>query len=295
MGDSQTTPIMLTVSSLVHPLNKFGRMGHIHSKFQGSFVIQVKNQLIHFGSYAHYIAGFGLYLSPEDFNQINDIIDIGNRVRITEDQLTFYGKKSVQSFAYKASKVDQRLHAIPFDNKLLSSLLSAYDQAIASTSRTALGLNTEDNSFQKIQTMLEQDDNQMIDWDKTIHYLIGRGRGLTPSGDDMLVGYLAVMKLFALYRAEDLSDQLLESPLSTTDVSKAYILAGAEDYFSTPIYQLYTLCKVADLNDLAQLTINLTDAITNTMRVGHTSGHDMTFGMGMGLRYVQQAHAKVSK
>ncbi|RPA63675.1 DUF2877 domain-containing protein [Aerococcus agrisoli] len=292
MGELQATPIMLTVSSLVYPLNKFGRMGHIHSKFDGSFIVQVKNQLMHFGCYQRYIAGFGAYMSPEDFETISPCIEIGNRVRITDADITFYGKKSSQTFAYKASKVDQRLHALPYSQHLLNSFMNAYQDAAEGIS---VGLNTDEAQFQAIQHMLEQVDNQAIDWDKVIHYLIGRGRGLTPSGDDMLVGYLAIMKLFAVFRAEDLSDQLQESPLSTTDISRAYLLTGAEDYFSNPICRIYAICKDANQMTEDDLTEALSKGISDIMQGWHTSGQDITFGLGMGLRFVQHAHAKVSK
>ena len=79
------------------------------------------------------------------------------------------------------------------------------------------------------------------DWQQVTAYLIGRGKGLTPSGDDLLVAYQAMFYAFD-QPAEKLATALAV-PLSTTDVSKAYISASIKGYVNSLIYRLLTDLK----------------------------------------------------
>lgn len=114
-----------------------------------------------------------------------------------------------------------------------------------------------------------------------LHGLIGRGPGLTPSGDDMLMGMLAV--LFASRHASQLlsrgflppADQLM---LSTTSVSCSYLNSARRGEFSSPVLRV--------LRSL-QTGRDPQPAIQRLLSVGHTSGADTLVGMVMALQGLQ--------
>lgn len=122
-------------------------------------------------------------------------------------------------------------------------------------------------------------------WDKGTqpdwHRLLGWGPGLTPSGDDMLIGALAVL------HASHFAPQLLHHPflpsadqliMLTTSVSCSYLNSARGGEFSTPV-----------LNVLRRLQCgrNPHRAIQRLLRTGHTSGADILAGMILTLRWLQ--------
>lgn len=121
-----------------------------------------------------------------------------------------------------------------------------------------------------------------------ISRLIGFGRGLTPDGDDYLLGYLA-----ALWRWQNVPalaghyrqmQQIIAGQLTrTNDISAHYLRRALHGHFSEPLCQL-----------LALLTISASDvqvetAAQNVMQYGASSGTDSLAGLLHGIRTLQTA------
>ncbi len=113
--------------------------------------------------------------------------------------------------------------------------------------------------------------------------LIGLGQGLTPSGDDLLVGYLAglwsTVKDCVERRVfiQELSEAITRSAAQTTDLSRTYLILAAKGQVSRSISVL--------IEAISQGwgTIPLLQAAEKVMSVGHTSGMDMATGLLIGL------------
>ncbi|MFW0766973.1 DUF2877 domain-containing protein [Trabulsiella odontotermitis] len=111
--------------------------------------------------------------------------------------------------------------------------------------------------------------------------LTGLGPGLTPSGDDMLVGAMAV--LFASQFSSHIqqhpflpsADQLA---LLTTSVSCSYLNSARVGAFSSPVLRV-----VRHL----QHGRDPRSAIRRLLTVGHTSGADMLAGIVVALKWLQ--------
>ena len=107
--------------------------------------------------------------------------------------------------------------------------------------------------------------------------LIGLGEGLTPAGDDLLVGCLAVARRFRprlLLDAPEIGPALADAAREgTTIVAREFLLEAIEGRFSEIVVALLTAPDVprasAALNDLLDL--------------GATSGADMAAGMRLAL------------
>ncbi|KFC05570.1 putative cytoplasmic protein [Trabulsiella guamensis ATCC 49490] len=111
--------------------------------------------------------------------------------------------------------------------------------------------------------------------------LTGLGPGLTPSGDDMLVGAMAVLfaSQFSSYIQQHpflpSADQLA---LLTTSVSCSYLNSARIGAFSSPVLRV-----VRHL----QHKRDPRPAIRRLLAVGHTSGADMLVGMVVALKWLQ--------
>ncbi|WP_072170913.1 DUF2877 domain-containing protein [Trabulsiella odontotermitis] len=113
--------------------------------------------------------------------------------------------------------------------------------------------------------------------------LTGLGPGLTPSGDDMLVGAMAVLfaSQFSSYIQQHpflpSADQLA---LLTTSVSCSYLNSARVGAFSSPVLRV-----VRHL----QHGRDPLPAIRRLLAVGHTSGADMLVGMVVALKWLQMS------
>jgi hypothetical protein len=129
---------------------------------------------------------------------------------------------------------------------------------------------------QQLTWLTEADDVQ-----KSVDFFIGRGRGLTPSGDDLLLGWLLIDWL-----GENPSSPLhqvirtkIELDQFTTDISRHYLNSALNQQFSSAVLSIanYLTGKGA-LNDIDHL---LADAVD----YGNTSGIDTISGVVSALLF----------
>lgn len=119
--------------------------------------------------------------------------------------------------------------------------------------------------------------------------LLGRGQGLTPSGDDTLIGLLALLKASRLpgqsARGWSRLAQLVQTRGRdmTTDVACAYLHAALQGRFAQPLRRLLA-CPADQPNQLHQ-------ACTDLLAFGHSSGADTLMGLIHGARLLNQSHA----
>jgi hypothetical protein len=113
--------------------------------------------------------------------------------------------------------------------------------------------------------------------------LIGLGPGLTPTGDDLLVGYMAGLwcrtgeDIKRKKYISNLGKTLIELSFKTTDISRSYLYHSALGQVSRSLADLAeAICKGMDSNQLYERA-------NTAMHVGHTSGMDAVTGLLLGL------------
>lgn len=117
----------------------------------------------------------------------------------------------------------------------------------------------------------------------SVHALIGLGSGLTPSGDDLLVGYIA--GLWCTIRNQNnraqfvsnLGDAIIHQSEDTNEISRAYLYHAARGQVSS------LLANLAEAICMDWNPDRLLNAAESAMRVGHTSGMDAVTGLLVGL------------
>lgn len=116
------------------------------------------------------------------------------------------------------------------------------------------------------------------DW----RWLIGRGPGLTPSGDDMLTGMLAVLVAAKrpIHHFLPPEDQLR---LLTTSVSCSYLHSARQGEFSTPVL------KVMRCLQSGRFAL---PAIHRLLAIGHTSGADIVLGIAIAQHWLQKVDSR---
>lgn len=111
--------------------------------------------------------------------------------------------------------------------------------------------------------------------------MIGLGPGVTPSGDDILIGFFAgLWSLVGESQArltfiQSFGRALMSIATSTNEISRTYLYHATQGQFSSSLSDLArALAKGGDLEETAQAT----------MHVGHSSGMDSITGFLIGLR-----------
>jgi uncharacterized protein DUF2877 len=116
-----------------------------------------------------------------------------------------------------------------------------------------------------------------------VERLIGCGPGLTPSGDDLIVGFLAGLWSAA---GDDPAKRTFRQALCaavagaagrTGDISRAYLTHATRGRFAEPLATL-----VAEIGDGAPVG-EIERVTAGALRVGHSSGGDGVLGLLLGL------------
>ncbi|EOI1355344.1 DUF2877 domain-containing protein [Citrobacter amalonaticus] len=119
--------------------------------------------------------------------------------------------------------------------------------------------------------------------ERQVPQLIGFGKGLTPDGDDYLLGYLAALWPWQLptglaAHQRRLQQAIEQQLLCTTDISRHYLSRALQGHFSQPICDL-----LEQLNARAPVKI-LGACAEQVMQFGATSGVDCLAGLLHGMR-----------
>ena len=123
--------------------------------------------------------------------------------------------------------------------------------------------------------------------DDPVRHWLGRGPGLTPTGDDILVGALAA--LFSTGRrtgdpAAPLCERLATAAaVTTTEISAEYLRYACRGMVVRPVHRL-----LAAVHGGQRAAVS--DAVTALTRYGHTSGLDTTLGLLAALRDIAPDH-----
>ncbi len=128
---------------------------------------------------------------------------------------------------------------------------------------------------QCVVTQLAHDAGALAD---LLGQVVGRGPGLTPAGDDVLAGILAVLTLPQsddhVHAARDTLTHLVRALLPMTTSLSGYLLQqAAKGQFSKAVHEL--LVALVAARSVADLML----AITDVLAIGATSGADMCMGV----------------
>ena len=144
-------------------------------------------------------------------------------------------------------------------------------------------LNTARKSGSAMRNLVEATRRFDLTAAASIDTLIGLGTGLTPSGDDLLVGYLAGLWCAVLDKSErvqfisDLGKALACLSRKTNDISRTYLYHASRGQVSS------LLTNLAETICLGGNSDRLLDTAKTAMQVGHTSGMDAVTGLLIGL------------
>lgn len=247
--------------------------GNIHSKFKSSFNIKANDYLIHVNSEEGPLSSYGIKIRRKIFNEIIKNISIGDIVIFRNNIILIYSSFG-EVFEIDTGKIglmDLKIQQIkPTESRLRLILQEIQNFDL----KNKTGLPDDELTKKSISYLADADAN--IDMLKiTVKCLVGRGLGLTPSGDDCLFGFIFILKLFCIFEGTLDSFVYQYSIKHTTDISIAYFRLLCSGYISEYYKSFAEAVKEENADKLRR-------AIKSITTVGYTSGHDGLLGIYLG-------------
>lgn len=262
--------------NILEMLNKENR---VHSIFKNGINIEGSSGLVFIGTDINGKLPFGIHL-----NQTN----IELLVNIDRDTILEFNKELetlvTTNYVIELNKAEIYSCKLPRDKKDIShiGLSSLLNYIREMNIFTGLDMTIEDmlldneGLIYRLKTSVISRDEEYING--VLKSIIGRGKGLTPSGDDLLIGLLWINEISGILSKEFLNrlKQLIFQGGLTTDVSINYYKSAFKGDYSS---SLIDLCySIIEFNE-EEIRINL----ENIIQYGHTSGADLLSGIALGL------------
>ena len=266
--------------------------GVVHSRFTNGLNIKMGDSLIFIGTTKNGLLPFGIHLDERDTALAVSYVTNGETVNWNEKTNSI----EFQNFAInlnQAKPFKNELNEIINEQVFESSLNRFSNRLINIEERTGLDVSIRD--FIKNYKGINEQDLARIDlylillikaastsdellMEKAFRYFLGRGNGLTPSGDDMIVGLLAfdAVAHFLSPRFYDKLSELIENESITTDVAKEYLRYGLKQQYSSTVSNMVNTIANGE-------TKNFESNFQNLLGVGHSSGLDTLFGILIGI------------
>lgn len=269
-----TDSCVAQISSYIYPVDKFGHIGRVHSIFAHSLNIQVGLRLINISCFDNYLSCFGINISEKNLKSVIQSVTENNIVKFLDNNIVFYTQDGIKRIDVKNFNiVELKIKPLNyFPEKGLKKTLEVLnnckvDQRIGIPNNTLLKKFSDE-----MITLKNFNAEQIVTW------LLGRGKGLTPSGDDILCGYIFVLLLVdkANTYLSSLVKQIRNNLKLTTDVSKAYLICATQGYVNSKVYQLYKSFKNHNFKDIDS-------ELNSILEIGHTSGRDLSYGIKLGI------------
>jgi hypothetical protein len=251
----------------------------VHSKFNIGLNVQFDDALIYVGGGGSPLSSFGLNIEEEKLKDILNSVSIDDMVVNKDDKLIFYSVDGTINIYYKEiEEVDLTIPKIKCSiNEIPNTGLYNYLENIEF--EKCIGINLDEETSKHVDLLLNSD---KADWNinvMIIRFFAGRGKGLTPSGDDILIGFTLALMMFGKFNSWW---RALEAGITrdrTTMISVAYLSTLLKGYASEYFIRLVKL-----IDDVEIDTIERT--IKDVQSFGHTSGSDTLFGFLLGLRFL---------
>lgn len=265
--------------------------GYVHSRFSNGFNIQMGNSLIFIGNKKNGLLPFGIHLREEDTSFAVSSIMNNEFVKWNES------KNSIE-FSNVSITLEK---GKPFNNELIpmksrQTFERSFHQftSLLMNVNVKTGLDVSINKFLKkfenvgnhewdevetfiiklIEAAISNDEMLM---DKVLKYFLGRGQGLTPSGDDTIVGFLAfdAISHFLSEKFYDKISKKIEGESITTDVAREYLRYALRREYSSTVTNV--------VNSIASGNKELEMHFKKLLGVGHSSGLDTLLGILIGM------------
>lgn len=263
----------------------------LHSSFKSSFNLKADNIIANISINKTTLPPYGIVLNEVDFLYVKEEIDLkdldikisGNMICINDiniliedvrvnysSDITIDRKPISKSMIEKLKGIitlSGKDNGFSLDNEELLNIIIYNGQESDMVNQSDISVFV--NQLNNLGLFFKDDKSDI----SIVKYFLGRGQGLTPSGDDFLVGAMVVFYSMDQYRKSisDIRHFVLKNiGVYTNDISEQFLLLATEGKFSRSIINL-----IEELKDGKVYS----DTINNVLKYGGTSGMDIMLGI----------------
>jgi len=270
----------LAASELLAAL-KEDKVYRIHSQFESGCNLALPPFLCFIGNKNEALVPYGILLDKEDLPVFLEQAASSSCFRWNEKERTLYSdsiRLCLKNTRIYCSYIQKRDYSIELEG------LSMFERLIDWNLPTGFGesmgsfLTAEKKEVEELYQAFSKPKEEA---EKTIKRWIGRGRGLTPSGDDYLMGLLYMDRIYPILEMPFL--QGLKSLIDrqyTTDISGHYLHCALNGYFNIVMTELLDAMIQKDSTHMKM-------SIGRIRLIGSTSGCDMMLGMAEGAYFIK--------
>ena len=274
------------------------KSGYVHSVFNNGLNIRMGSHLYFIGTTKNGQLPFGIHLDQQAIQLLVTITKVETAVVWHDETEQLYFENGLIIEMEKGNSYHNELHTVNESKATILHNLETFLSLLVNYGElTGLGVDIEQfmvdyatgekNVSQKIDrlyTLMDaafSDDQEKIE--NVVRYFLGRGEGLTPSGDDHIVGLLAIHAVTDAFHPMFIETikKIVESESITTDVAKEYLTYALQGEFGSPVSEV--------IMQLAQEgSINLEYSMLKLLPMGHSSGVDTAFGILIGILTIRR-------
>lgn len=228
----------------------------VHSIFNNGFnIVNDQNDLVFIGTNKNGYFPFGITIDKYTMHHIRESLKVGDVLQTSQKTINH------NDFMLMNKNAEIYLYSKVKENNIndIKSVVSSYDFS---------DYKEGDFKSETIKRIISDLENSEADF--PLGYLVGRGQGLTPSGDDMITGILYINALDPF-----IADTHLETLAAyirskvTTIVSESFIKLALDGVFSR---------RITDIGENP-----VTDTVDALLELGSSSGRDTLYGIYMTL------------
>ncbi|MBT3534110.1 MAG: DUF2877 domain-containing protein [Rhodospirillaceae bacterium] len=256
--------------------------GSVTVAFDSSFYVEIAGTLLCFGAEHLPMGPLNVRIqSPHGYIEIGmpTTIEIGNsRLWLPPEPIDWTFEKLTAGLDSIEIMVDQQAPAEGLSRFIFDPARAAMDDLL---------LRRASSAIDRIRQWLRGDGADPTSFDDGVRGLIGLGPGLTPSGDDFLVGIMvALAEMQETGLLEALSATIGKyAAARTNSISAAHLSAAAAGLGTDALHR--TIQSILSGGD------GLTGNLSDLANIGHCSGWDALAGASLALR--QRANAGRSR
>lgn len=271
--------------------------GRVHSVFSSSLNVEFDGFLLHIGSSEAPLSCLGAAVSVEAAAELLAVTERGDEARFRNGILRIYSRAKVStldlgSAPRRSMRVEGLVACGPdgFDAVLLRELRSLKlaeriglpwpelsQAAVGELARfSAVCMRAQEQGESPLGSVPFEGAVRAMR--SAVEHLVGRGLGLTPAGDDVLLGYGAALHFLYRDRASNAVQVFFKTvsevvPGKTTAVSEAYFQAMVEGCANEDYLELFGAIRAHDAAALVR-------TLGRVSELGHSSGADGLVGFG---------------
>lgn len=275
---------------------KNNNAGTVHSVFNNGMNILMGNRLFFIGTVKNGKLPFGIHVNKESVQKLLSSIHTPEKVSWNEESAELYFENSQVTVCFNkglpySNRIKKPSGTFVISPEVLQPFITILTSSVE---KTGLDIdiaeflidflsdqNAETPEVKALYHLIKSlNTNNEADAEKAVRYFLGRGRGLTPSGDDHLVGLLAIHTISNTFSPVFVNtlQKILNHESVTTDIAKEYLLYALNGQFSSSVVQIINHLSADEWN------IKVVEKyLLELMTVGHSSGVDTAFGLLIGI------------